>query len=153
MRKLLLATMGILLGLTVGSAADAATPKTHHKTTHRKPVARRKKSAAVAHHAGSERGKISYFHPKLAGKKMANGEQFRPDSNAAASRTLPLGSKATVTNLANGRTETVEIKDRGPVSGGRIMDVSPATADKLGMKKNGAVSAEVTPIPRTEGKE
>ncbi|MDB5359053.1 MAG: septal ring lytic transglycosylase RlpA family protein [Rhodospirillales bacterium] len=124
----------IVLAMTTVSGAEAAQAK-HHKASH-----------ATTHHSRTQKGKISYYHPRLAGKKMANGEAFRPDSNAAASKTLPLGTKAKVTNLQNGKSETVEVKDRGPVVPGRVMDVSPATADKLDMKKEGAVPAEITPI-------
>ena len=77
---------------------------------------------------------------------MANGERFSPSSNAAASKVLPLGTKAKVTNLDNGKSETVEVKDRGPAVPGRVMDVSPSTAEKLGMKKDGTASAEITPM-------
>lgn len=111
------------------------------------------KAHAAAHRSHKQKGKISYYHPKLAGKKMANGERFQPNSNAAASKTLPLGTKARVTNLENGKSETVEVKDRGPVTPGRVMDVSPATAEKLDMKKDGAVRAEVTPIGEPPAKQ
>ncbi len=77
---------------------------------------------------------------------MANGEKFSLNSDAAASKVLPLGTKAKVTNLDTGKSETVEVKDRGPATPGRVMDVSPSTADKLGMKKDGTTSAEITPL-------
>ena len=99
-----------------------------------------------AHALHPHKGRISYYHPSLAGKPMANGEAFRPESNAAASKELPLGTKAKVTNLENGKSETVEVKDRGPAVPGRVMDVSPATANKLDMKQDGVVPAEITPL-------
>jgi rare lipoprotein A len=128
----------IVFGMTAASGANASEP-TRHKKAH-----------AAAHHSHKQKGRISYYHPRLAGKKMANGEAFRPESNAAASKVLPLGSKAKVTNLENGKSETVEIKDRGPAVPGRVLDVSPATADKLDMKKDGTVPAEITPIEGPE---
>lgn len=134
MRVYLSLFLALALGLTAASSAGAAT-RHHHKRAHA--------TAQVGH---KQKGRISYYHPKLAGKKMANGERFQPDSNAAASKVLPLGTTAKVTNLENGKSETVEVKDRGPATPGRIMDVSPATAQKLDMKQDGTVNAEVTPI-------
>jgi rare lipoprotein A len=88
----------------------------------------------------------SYYADFFAGRKMANGEPMRPQSNNAASRTLPLGTTAIVTNLENGRSAEVEIKDRGPYVVGRIIDVSPGTARELGMLEDGVVRVEVVPL-------
>lgn len=132
MRMHLSLLIAVALSVTLVSGADAA--QHHRNRTH------------AAHASHKQKGRISYYTPKLAGRKMANGEAFRPESNAAASKVLPLGTKAKVTNLENGKSETVEIKDRGPTTPGRVMDVSPATAKKLDMKKDGTVPAEITPI-------
>lgn len=98
-----------------------------------------------------QRGKASYYAPNLAGRRMADGGRFDPRSDAAAHRTLPLGSKARVRNLENGRTATVTVRDRGPHARGRVLDVSPGTAERLGMKDAGVASVEVAPLeaPRT----
>jgi len=93
-----------------------------------------------------QKGKASYYAGFFAGRKMANGEPMRPESNNAASRTLPLGTTAIVTNLENGRSAEVEIKDRGPYVSGRIIDVSPGTARQLGMLEDGVVRVEVIPL-------
>jgi rare lipoprotein A len=77
---------------------------------------------------------------------MADGTPMNPQSNVAASRTLPLGTKAEVTNLENGKSEVVEIRDRGPYVKGRIIDVSPKVADKLDIKEQGVAPVEVAPI-------
>ena len=78
---------------------------------------------------------------------------MNPQSNVAASKTLPLGTKARVTNLENGSSDVVEIKDRGPYAKDRIVDVSPQTADKLGLKKDGTAPVEVKPleVPQADG--
>ncbi|WP_260854537.1 septal ring lytic transglycosylase RlpA family protein [Paraburkholderia sp. BCC1884] len=98
-------------------------------------------------------GEASYYGHKFYKKKMADGTRMDPQSNSAASKTLPLGTKAKVTNLENGRTEEVEIKDRGPYVKDRIVDVSPKTADKLGLKKDGTAPVEVKPteVPQADG--
>ena len=64
---------------------------------------------------------------------MADGGRFDPGSDTVASRTLPLGTQARVTNLRNGRSAVVSVRDRGPHRGGRILDVSPGVAARLGM--------------------
>lgn len=98
-------------------------------------------------------GKASYYSHRLSGRKMADGTRLNPRSNAAASKTLPLGTTARVTNLDNGKSAVVEIRDRGPYVRGRILDVSPGTARLLGMGKEGVVRVEVEAIalPPTEG--
>jgi rare lipoprotein A len=101
----------------------------------------------------TRKGKASYYGQNFYSKKMADGTAMDPQSNVAASKTLPLGTKAKVTNLENGKTEEVEIKDRGPYVKNRIVDVSPKTADKLGLKENGTAPVEVKPIevPQSDG--
>ncbi len=101
----------------------------------------------------AKKGKASYYAGRFAGRRMANGERFDPGSNAAASKTLPLGTTARVTNLENGRTAEVEIKDRGPYVQGRTVDLTPKTAEELGIKEQGVAPVEVAPIkvPQADG--
>jgi rare lipoprotein A len=91
-------------------------------------------------------GKASYYADSFAGKKMADGTPMDPNANIAASRTLPLGTKAEVVNLENGKSEVVEVRDRGPYVDGRIVDVSPSVAEKLDMKEDGVAPVVVRPI-------
>lgn len=98
-----------------------------------------------ADRSGKKRvGKASYYN--LPGRKMADGTPMNPNSNAAASKTLPLGTKARVINLKNGKSAVVEIRDRGPYVPGRIVDLTPATAKQLDMKKEGVARVAVVPI-------
>ena len=99
-------------------------------------------------------GNASHYHRKFDGRKMADGTRFASNAANAASKTLPLGTIAKVTNRANGRSAIVVIKDRGPYVDGRIIDVSPKTADDLGMREQGVVPVEVVPIavPLADGK-
>jgi rare lipoprotein A len=64
----------------------------------------------------------------------------------AASKTLPLGSTAKVTNLRNGKSATVKIEDRGPYAGDHTLDVTPKTASQLGMKKTGTAPVSIDPV-------
>ncbi|WP_439598978.1 septal ring lytic transglycosylase RlpA family protein [Falsiroseomonas sp.] len=96
-------------------------------------------------------GEASYYHPRFHGQRMANGERFDAQSDAAASRTLPFGTIARVTNLETGQTAQVRIADRGPHSRRRILDVSPRTARQLGMRNSGTARVRVVPIAVPQG--
>jgi rare lipoprotein A len=99
-------------------------------------------------------GKASFYADRYSGKTMADGTPMRLYSNNAASITLPLGTTARVTNLETGRSAIVTIRDRGPYVRGRIVDLSPGTARKIGLeRKQGLAKVEVTPltVPLTDG--
>ncbi|MFL9906582.1 septal ring lytic transglycosylase RlpA family protein [Paraburkholderia sp. RL17-337-BIB-A] len=116
-------------------------------------------SPKATHHTGLDRtgkarkGRASYYGRNFYTKKMADGTPMDPQSNIAASKTLPIGTKARVTNLQNGASEVVEIRDRGPYVKNRIVDVTPKTADKLGLKEDGTAPVVVKPIevPQADG--
>lgn len=92
-------------------------------------------------------GKASFYAHMFAGRKMANGQKMNPEHNNAASRTLPLGTMAKVTNLETGKSAVVTIQDRGPYVEGRIVDLSPATAREIGItRRQGVAKVEVSPI-------
>lgn len=99
-------------------------------------------------------GKASFYHDKFAGRPMANGKPMRPHDDNAASKTLPLGTTARVTNLDTGQSTVVTIEDRGPYVDGRIVDLSPASAEEIGLSKDqGLAPVEVAPIevPQPDG--
>ncbi|HEY0858816.1 MAG TPA: septal ring lytic transglycosylase RlpA family protein [Albitalea sp.] len=78
---------------------------------------------------------------------MADGTPMDPAADNAASKTLPLGTRARVTNLETGRSAVVTIQDRGPHVKGRIIDVSPSTARRIGLtREDGVARVAVTPI-------
>jgi len=109
--------------------------------------------APAAKHAKPQRGKASYYSTKFSGRRMANGKRFNPNADNAAHKTLPLGTTAKVTNLENGKSAEVTVEDRGPYARGRIMDVSPKTAQQLDMKKDGTAPVVVEPIRVPDGDE
>lgn len=101
----------------------------------------------VAAHSGrTQKGKASVYAAGLGGQTMADGTRFDPRSNAAASKTLALGTTARVRNLSNGHVATVRIRDRGPYRAGRIIDVSSRSANALGIRKEGVAPVAVTPL-------
>jgi rare lipoprotein A len=91
-------------------------------------------------------GTASLYDTKLAGKKMADGSKMNPGGDNAASKTLPLGTTASVTNVSTGKSAVVTIKDRGPYVKDRIVDLSPSTAHKIGLTSATGI-AKVTVVP------
>lgn len=76
------------------------------------------------------------------GKRAADGSIFNTHALTAAHKTLPFGSRVTVTNLANGRSVNVRITDRGPFIKGRCIDLSRAGANAIGMGGLARVSVQ-----------
>jgi rare lipoprotein A len=108
-------------------------------------------AASAQANQGTQEGQASYFNGGQNGHtETASGAPVNPQSNTAASRTLPLGSKAAVTNERNGKSTDVTVTDRGPTRTDRVMDVSKATAQQLGMEKSGTAPVKIT--PDTNGK-
>lgn len=91
----------------------------------------------------TEVGKASFYGPGLAGNQTANGETFNQNAMTAAHPSLPMGTKAEVTNLDNGKKVAVTINDRGPVVKGRAIDLSSGAAKKLDMKKTGTAHVKI----------
>ncbi len=93
-----------------------------------------------------ERGSASWYGPGFHGNRTANGEVYDMHKLTAAHRTLPLGSVALVRSLSTGRQITVRINDRGPFARGRILDLSLAGAQALGMVGRGTDDIELRVI-------
>lgn len=91
----------------------------------------------------TERGMASWYGPKFHGRLTANGERYDQYAFTAAHRALPMGSVVRVTSLTNGRSVRVRINDRGPFVRGRIIDLSRAAAQYLGMVNKGVDDVEV----------
>jgi rare lipoprotein A len=86
-------------------------------------------------------GKASYY--ELKGRTASGGHV---GSLTAAHRTLPFGSKVRVTNLRNNRSVILTVNDRGPFTGGRVIDVSGHAADVLGFRAAGVAKVRVEPL-------
>lgn len=112
--------------------------------SHHGPPARHTR-ARVGHRV--EIGIASWYGERRAGKLTASGVPFDPHKLTAAHNTLPLNTKAKVTNLANRRSVEVTINDRGPGVPGRVIDLSERAAKQLGMKKEGLALVRIEPLP------
>jgi len=95
-----------------------------------------RRELASARPTGSSRiVTASWYGPGYDGHRTSSGERFNGKRRSAASSTLPLGTMVRVTNLDTGRSTIVKINDRGPRVGGRGLDLSPAAAQEIGLKK------------------
>ena len=97
---------------------------------------------ATPTHAGFE-GLASWYGKQFAGKKTASGERFDPNKLTAAHKTIPFGTQVRVTHRA--KSVVVRINDRGPHVKGRVIDLSRAAAEQIGIRQRGVgrVSLEV----------
>ena len=91
-----------------------------------------------------EDGLASYYrNGDEGGTRTASGEAFDGRALTAAHPTLPFGTRVRVTNVASGRSVTVRINDRGPFVPGRVIDVSHAAAEELGMVGRGVTKVKL----------
>jgi len=121
--------------LDVAEALDSLPPVT--------PGGRR---APIDHSGRKQVGHVSFYSMSFERQKMASGRRFDPNADNAASKTLPFGTTAKVTNLENGRSAIVTVEDRGPALDGRVLDVSPKVAEQLDIKERGVAPVVVAPI-------
>ena len=87
-----------------------------------------------------QHGVASCYGPGFHGRRTANGEKFNTHALTAAHKTLPFGSRVRVTNERTGRSVVVRINDRGPYAHGRVIDLSKAAAQAVGLSGVGKVS-------------
>jgi rare lipoprotein A len=116
-----------------GPAAETSLAGTENSAE--PPVAAASPASAPA--PKPQAGKASFYANRFHGRKTASGRPYRKDAYTAAHRTLPLGTWVKVTNTRNDRSVVVQINDRGPYVGRRIIDLSRAAARKIGMIRSG----------------
>jgi rare lipoprotein A len=95
-----------------------------------------------------QNGIASWYGREFHGKKTSNGEIYDMHAMTAAHKTLPLGTYVRVNNLENNRSAVVRINDRGPFVHGRIIDLSYAAADDIGIVDSGTARVEVVALGR-----
>jgi rare lipoprotein A len=90
-------------------------------------------------------GLASYYWQE---QTTASGERFNRRDFTAAHKTLPFGTKVRVTHVGNGRSVVVRINDRGPFKPGRVIDLSEAAAEEIGLKQTGLAKVNVVVLGR-----
>ena len=156
------AWLGLGLAFAVGTAfADTPAPGTPagreeaRRLAQEPPVSIEHGRKPRLDHSGRKmKGVASFYSRRFDHRRMADGNRFSVHSNAAASKVLPLGTTARVTNVENGQSVTVKVEDRGPFVNGRVIDLSPGTAGVIGITpKKGVAPVVVAPIevPQPDG--
>jgi len=98
-----------------------------------------------------EHGKGSFYADSFDGRITASGAPMDQAAFTAASKDLPIGTKAQVTNLQNGKTVMVEVNDRGPFVPGRIIDLSKHAANQIGIDdQKGVAPVKVEALPEQQ---
>jgi rare lipoprotein A len=100
-------------------------------------------SAEAAEKTGRQvqQGEASWYGPGFHGRRTASGERFDTNDLTAAHRSLPFGTRVRVVNKRTGQSVVVRINDRGPYARGRVIDLSRASAQALGI--SGVAAVEV----------
>ena len=88
-------------------------------------------------------GTASWYGPGFHGKKTASGIKYNKHNMTAAHKTLPFGTKVRVINLENKKSVLVTVTDRGPFVRGRVIDLSQAAKNMIGMKGTAKVDLQI----------
>jgi rare lipoprotein A len=94
-----------------------------------------------------ESGIASWYGRGDAGRPTASGARFEPNAMRIAHKTLPFGTWVRIRNRGNGREAVAMVNDRGPFVGGRVVDATPAVAQRLGFYGEGTARVRVTAVP------
>nr|WP_242010184.1 septal ring lytic transglycosylase RlpA family protein [Acetobacter conturbans] len=132
--------------------ADAASPPTSWASSVRAALSRRSAEVASAGHQ-IQHGMASWYGGRFAKRRTSNGERFDPVQLTAAHPSAPLGSKLLVRSEESGKAIVVTVNDRGPFARGRIIDLSHAAAQELGMLSKGVAHVTVRPLTNEEAVE
>jgi len=139
----------LLLGLSACAPAYRTqvieTPANRELEGHQKPylVNGKRYDPLRSHQGFVQEGIASWYGKDFHGKKTSNGEIYDMYAMTAAHKTLPLGVYVRVTNRQNGRQTVVRVNDRGPFVEGRIIDLSFAAADRLGVAGPGTAPVKI----------
>lgn len=97
-------------------------------------------------HGFIQTGIASWYGKKFHGRKTSNGETYNMHEVSAAHKTLPMNTYLQVKNLENNREVIVRVNDRGPFVKGRIIDLSYAAAQEVGMADKGTAKVRITAL-------
>jgi rare lipoprotein A len=124
-------------------ASDTAAPA---NTSEAKSAAQADKQPAAKPAGKTFSGNVSWYGPQFQGKKTASGRPFDMNKLTCAHRNLPFGTKILVENPRTGQSVIVEVIDRGPYAGHRVMDLSREAARRLGIILGGLAFVQCTVI-------
>lgn len=97
-----------------------------------------------------QQGIASWYGPGFHGRKTANGERFNQYELTAAHPTYDFGTQLCVRSKSSGQSVVVRVNDRGPFVKNRVIDLSKAAAEELGMLGKGVKSVEIYKLDEGE---
>lgn len=122
-------------------------PTTETPQTTETPPSSEQKDVKPRPTSFEQTGIASWYGGKFHGRKTASGERFDKNAMTAAHRTLRFGTWVEVENIRNGKTVQVRINDRGPFTKGRVIDLSQAAGQKVGISGTAQVRLRQIPAP------
>ena len=132
-----LASVLLVVSLGAAQGPTSSGSKDTQSTTPRNAGSKSGSQVKPTHHQPYQLGTASWYGEYFEGRTTASGEPYKMHELTAAHPTLPLGSWVRVTNLRNGRVVNVRINDRGPITPGRIIDLSYGAAQVLNFQNRG----------------
>jgi rare lipoprotein A (peptidoglycan hydrolase) len=90
-----------------------------------------------------ETGIATVYGADMQGQPTASGEPYDRQGYTAAHRTLPLGTRVRVVNVASGQSVEVRVNDRWGGGGGRVLNVSERAAEAAGFGRSGTVDVRL----------
>lgn len=137
----------IICGLSACSFTTTRASKSSAKHSGKSYVINGKRYYILSSANGfKEKGHASWYGEPFHGRKTANGETYDMNKLSAAHKTLPLNTWVEVRNLSNNKILAVRVNDRGPFISGRIIDLSRAAAEEIGMLKAGVAQVSIKAI-------
>lgn len=94
----------------------------------------------------AEEGIAAFYADRFEGRRTASGERYDGRKLTCAHRTHPFGALLEVTDLETGRSVRVRVNDRGPFNEGRVVDLSRAAAEALGILRRGTARVRVVRV-------
>ena len=129
----------LMLGLALTASAKDGAPVAIGPAASRKVAATPGRKLSAKSRRWFQVGLASWYGAHFQGRTTAAGERFDMNLMTCAHPSLPMGTWLRVTNLKNRRTAFVRVNDRGPLVEGRIVDLSYAAAQSLGLGGVGRV--------------
>lgn len=97
-------------------------------------------------------GIASYYAPGLDGAKTSSGERYKHDGFTCANKDYPIGTILRVVRVDDGRAVEVRVNDCGPHKAGRVIDVSGAAAERIGLVRDGITAVRLELVKLGTGK-
>ncbi|MBQ7617630.1 MAG: septal ring lytic transglycosylase RlpA family protein [Desulfovibrio sp.] len=135
------------------SKRHAIHPRKHQRVKPSLRSQNEQREEAWLEHAkeGQLKGKASWYGRDFHGGQTASGLNYDMYTFTAAHRTLPIGTVVKVTRQDSGKSVMVCVTDRGPFVRGRIIDLSYAAADQLGLRKKGVGDVNLEVVSDAKG--